>query len=384
MSNSNMSLSDKKKMLTSLVNATQKKHGGSKHALSFAGDRLEELKYTFIPTTSLNVNNALSGGFARGKSAEVSGENSSGKTSLMLETIGLDHKTNPDSIWGWYDTEGDFDWEYAESKGIDPSRLMLWEMTDIGAEQGLDTLEMLIRSNTLTGIVVNSVAGLTPAKELENEMSKQEVALQARMMSKLLRKITAISNITKTAVIFINQLRTNVGQTHGDTNVSTGGRALTFFCTQRLNLNKVKVKEADGITENEGIKIVVRIRKNRCAHDNPYKVTSFTAIYGEGIDSVREIGQLAIDTGVVEKGGSWIHYPTKLTAVTIGGVKASFGSMAKFLDEIRNNKELEEALRAELAGKSNAVSMEADEIAAIEQEEKAIKDELGDLAVDEA
>lgn len=211
-----MSLEEKKKLLAGIVKKTQDKNGGSKHVLSFASDRASELVYEYIRTPSENVNMALGdgkspGGILRGKICEVAGESSSGKTSLMLETIGLDHQTDPDSIWGWLDTEGDYDAQYAEQKGVDPERLILWEVDDTGAESGLDMLEMMIRSHSLTGIVVNSVTGLTPSAEMDAEMGKNSIALQARMMSRLMRKITAISNRTKTSVVFINQLRVNVG-----------------------------------------------------------------------------------------------------------------------------------------------------------------------------
>ena len=215
LSKKQMSLADKKKILQNLVKKTQEKYGGEKHVLPFAKDRIDELKYKFIPTASESLNVALNGGFAVGKIIEIAGESSSGKTSLALETIALDHKNDPDSIWGWLDTEGDFDADYATLKGVDLDRLIVWEIDDAGAEQGLDKLEMLIRSHALKGVIINSVTGLVPSKELESEMEKQEVALQARMMSKLMRKITAICNRTETTVIFINQLRTNVGQLYG-------------------------------------------------------------------------------------------------------------------------------------------------------------------------
>lgn len=218
-----MSLQEKQKFLKNLVNATQKKHGGSKHALSFATDRIDDLRFEFIPTPSENINAALGGGFVRGRIAEVAGENSSGKTSLLLETIAQDMKRDPDAIYGWFETENSFDPDYAFNvKGIDPDRLIVWEVSDEGAESGLDTLEMLIRSNTLKMIGINSVTGLVPKKELTNEMEKQEVAIQARMMSKLMRKITAIAGKTKTAVVFVNQMRTNVGVMYGDPNTTTG------------------------------------------------------------------------------------------------------------------------------------------------------------------
>lgn len=381
MANANMTLAEKQKLLKSLVTKTQNANGGAKHVLSFASDRLDELKYSFIPTPSENVNAALSGGFARGKIAEVGGESGSGKTSLCLETIGLDHQKNPESIWGWLDTEGDFDWDYAQKKGIDPNRLMLWEVDDVGAEKGLDTLEMLIRSNVLTGVVVNSVTGLTPKKELENNMEKQEVAIQARMMSKLMRKIVAICNRTKTAILFINQTRTNVGVMYGDPNVTTGGKALAFFATQRIRMSKVKVQKEDGVTDDEAMKVNVRVAKNRAAHDNPYKLTSFIVLYGEGIDAAREIGQHCIDHGIVEVGGSWHYYPSKANPVTIDGIEMKFNSKGKFLQAIRDNEAVRIEMKTQLdAAGSMAQVMGADEIAAIEAEEKALEEEFAGMA----
>lgn len=162
MSTPAMTLKEKQAALKNIVKKTQDKNGGQRHVLSFASDRVEDLKHQFIPTTSINVNMALGngtepGGFVRGRISEVAGESSSGKTSLMLETIGLDHQTDPESIWGWLDTEGDWDNDYALQKGIDLNRLVLWEVDDTGAEASLDTLEMMIRSNMMKGVVVNSV-----------------------------------------------------------------------------------------------------------------------------------------------------------------------------------------------------------------------------------
>lgn len=386
-----MSLADKKKLLDNLVKKTQKDNGGAKHVLAFASDRVDELKYEFIPTPSENLNMALGngtepGGFTRGKIIEIAGESGSGKTSLALETIGKDHQVDPEAIWGWLDTEGDFDEEYARIKGVDIDRLMLWEVDDVGAEKGLDTLEMLIRSNALKGIVVNSVTGLTPKKELENEMEKAEVAIQARMMSKLMRKITAICNRTKTTVVFINQLRAAVGVMYGNPNTTTGGKALAFFATQRMELRKVKVQKEDGITEDEGIKINVSIRKNRPARDNPYKTTSYTALFGTGIDAVRELAQLVQDAGFATT-GSWIYMSKEGTASKDHfdewkGQELKFNGKAKFLDFIRHDEEFQEYIKSLLRGNVKTNILSSEEIAAIEAEEKALESELGDLGIE--
>lgn len=273
-----------------------------------------------------------------------------------------------------------FDWDYAQEKGIDPDRLVLWEVDDTGAESGLDTLEMLVRSQTLTGVVINSVSGLTPKKELESEMEKQDIALLARMLSKLMRKITAIAHRTETAVIFINQYRTNVGQLYGNPDVTTGGRALQFFSTQRIGLRKVKIQKEDGITEEEGIKVNVRVAKNRIARDNPYKATSYTALYGHGIDDIREIAQIAMDLGMVDVRGSWIYYPNKEDVMEWNGEKMAFQSKAKFLDFIRNQPDFKAHLQNIMAGKAAVGSIPAEEIALIEAEEAALANEMGDVS----
>jgi recombination protein RecA len=173
-----LSAEQKKKVLDKLVSSMQKKHGGDKFALSYGKDRKEDMRFQFIPTPSENVNAALGGGFARSRISEVAGEFSSGKTSLLLETIAQDMKEDPTSYWLWLESEGSFDPEYAyDQKGIDPERLLVREVSDNGAEEALDDMEMLIRSNAIKGIVVNSIAALTPKKEFENSVEKQEVAL---------------------------------------------------------------------------------------------------------------------------------------------------------------------------------------------------------------
>lgn len=380
-----MSLKEKQAMLKNIVKKTQEKNGGSKHVLSFAGDRIDELRHEFIPTPSVNINMALGngsapGGFLRGRISEVAGESSSGKTSLMLEVIGLDHKNDPDSVWGWLDTEGDWDSDYAIQKGIDLDRLILWEVDDTGAEKGLDTLEMLIRSHAVKGIVVNSVTGLTPKSELESEMEKASIALQARLMSKLMRKVTAISNRTHTAVIFINQLRTDVGKMFGDPLSSTGGKALQYFASQKLTLRKVKLQKEDGITEEEGIKVNVKIAKNRAARDNPYKATSYTALYGTGIDDVREVAGIAAETGVVDVRGAWTYYPTKETVAEWNGEKLAFQGKSKFLDFIREHEDFKRHLLDLIDGKAQVGSLPAEEIELLQEQEKQISEELDEFS----
>lgn len=347
-------------------------------------DMKEKLTAKFIPTPSLELNNALGGGWKRGAISETAGEHSSGKTSLWLETIALDQKMNPDSQWHWVETEGLFDWEYATKvHGIDPSRLYLTEVSDDGAESALDILEALLRTGELTGIVVNSVAGLTPKKEFEGQMADQNVGLQARMMSKLMRKIMGITAKTGTHVAFINQFREKVGVMHGDPRTTTGGRALAFFASQRLDVNKIKIESADGFTEDEAMKVGWRIRKNRAVFmRNPYVKGSYIAIYGEGIDQVGEIARLAPALGLCEKGGSWIYYPTKAGMTTIHGQEMKFQSSTlfmKFLEQHEDVKKMFFDAVMERMKEHNAVvveSMTEEEIDGVKKEEDAAREFL--------
>lgn len=195
------------------------------------------------------------------------------------------------------------------------------------------------------------------------------------MMSKLMRKIIAVSSRTKTSVIFINQLRVNVGVLYGDPNTTTGGKALSYFATQRINLRKVKVQKEDGITEDEGIKINVKVVKNRCAYDNPYKATSYTAIFGEGIDDTRELAQLIRETDHVTIGGSWIYMPSKENVETWEGTKLAFNGQASFITFLKDNPTFKERIRSMVQGKA-VQNLSSDEIAAIEEDEKKLEQEI--------
>lgn len=202
---------DKKKNLTAVLNGINKKFGAS--TVSFVKDK--DLKIEYLQSPSHEFNAMLAGGIGVGRITEFYGENSSGKTSMAIEIIAHNQKANPDFVAGWFETEGSIDEEILASFGIDMDRLVYWDQTEVGAEQGLDILRALIASNEFDLIVCNSVAGLAPKKEIEDDIEKQNVALTARMMSKLMRVITGICFKTKTSMIFINQVRTNVGVMYG-------------------------------------------------------------------------------------------------------------------------------------------------------------------------
>lgn len=382
MSQPQLSAAEKKKLLGKVMNDINKKAGRTVIGTVKEPEIAELVRIDFLPTPSVEVNVMLGGGFPRGKIIELFGEHASGKTSMAIETMALDMKNDPDAYWGWYETEGSFDIEYARQfDGFDEDRLIIWHIEDEGAEKGLDFLEAMLRTGQFKGIIVNSVAGLTPAKEMESELAKQDIALQARMMSKLMRKITGVASKNKTLMIFINQFRTNVGAMFGDPNVTTGGRALSFYATQRIGMRKVKLEKSDGITEDEGMKVSARVAKNRVANGNPYKACKYTAIYGEGVDRIRGIALMAVENEIVQ-GGSWIYYPNKDMCATLpDGEPAKWNGMGKFVDYLKNNPDFAEVLKdqVEAKAKQGKVLMETldeEEIAAIEAMEAELENDF--------
>lgn len=202
----------KRKLLNKAMDSINKKAGRTVIGRVTDPEIAELVRIDFMPTPSVEMNLMLGGGFPRGKIIELFGEHASGKTSIAIETMALDMKTDPDAFWYWYETEGSFDIDYAKQfDGFDEDRLIIGHIEDEGAEKGLDHLEAMLRTGQFAGIIVNSVAGLTPSAEMAEEMGKQSIALQARMMSKLMRKITGVASKNKTMMIFINQFRTNIG-----------------------------------------------------------------------------------------------------------------------------------------------------------------------------
>lgn len=379
---SKLKAADKAKLLNKVMADINKKAGHTVIGRTTDPEIADMVRIDFLPTPSVEINLMLGGGFPRGKIIELFGEHASGKTSLAIETMAEDMKSDPDSYWGWYETEGSFDIEYAKQfDGFDEDRLIIWHVGDEGAEKGLDFLEAMLRTGQFAGIIVNSVAGLTPKREMESDMEKADIALQARMMSKLMRKITGVASKNKCTMIFINQFRTNVGAMFGDPNVTTGGRALAFYSTQRIGMRKVKLETQDGITDDDGMKVSARVAKNRVANGNPYKACKYTAIYGEGIDKVRGVALMAIEQNVVE-GSSWLYYPTKDSPMTLpDGEPAKWQGKAKFIDYIRENEDFYKLMKEELEARAKGKKLQletlsAEEIKAIEKAEAELEDDF--------
>ena len=289
----------KKQALSAALIQIEKQFG--KGSVMRMGDSGALRDIEVVPTGSLSLDIALGcGGLPKGRVVEIYGPESSGKTTMTLEIIAQIQKQG--GAAAFIDAEHALDLNYAEKIGVDVDNLLVAQ-PDFG-EQALEITETLVRSSALDIVVIDSVAALTPKAEIEGDMGASHMGLQARLMSQALRKLTSIIKRTNTLVIFINQLRSKIGVTFGSPETTTGGNALKFYASVRLDIRRIgAVKKDDEIIGNE---TKVKVVKNKVAP--PFKEARFEILYGEGVSFLGELIDLGVKYGYLQKSGSWYRY----------------------------------------------------------------------------
>ncbi len=308
-----------------------------------------------IPTGSISLNAALGvGGYPKGRIIEIYGPESSGKTTLAIHAIAEAQKLG--GIAAFIDAEHAFDRFYAQKLGVDIDNLLV-SQPDNG-EQALEIADQLIRSSAIDIIVVDSVAALTPKAEIEGDMGDNKVGLQARLMSQALRKLTSTISKTKTTCIFINQLREKIGVMFGNPETTTGGNALKFYASVRLDIRKSStIKDGDNIIGNL---VKVKVVKNKVAP--PFRKAEFEIMFGEGISRIGEIVDLGVEYDIIKKSGSWFSFDNSRLAQGRDATKALLKDNPELCEEITNR------ITTAMA------SMPASQVAQKEEEKEATED----------
>lgn len=343
-------------------------------------DLRNKLKVEFIETPSLNVNEALGGGWPKGRISIVSGNEDSGKTFHLLETIGNEMKRNPDFIAGWLESEGSLSLADIELFGIDPERFFYLEIDREGAaEQALDAVESALVTGSINMFVINSLKCLVPSEEYQKAMGNVQVGLQARMNAKMMRKLTAIVSEHNVAFVMVQHLTTQIGVMHGDPLTLAGGKSIRYGASLIVDFRKRSIQDSDPISREEGLKIGVSVTKNHVVTNRyPYLKTHYYGLFGVGTEKYLETLQLAIEHGHLVKAGAFIKVPDENgnPVVLEDGTKLQWQGASKFRQYCMDNPEFFEELQNKLKGISSVETLSEEEVNNAKQENEGNIDDV--------
>lgn len=383
-----LTLAEKMKRLDKVAAGINEKAG--KKIIGRVGsdpELMERLKVNWIPTPSDEINDATGGGFPRRRTTLIVGKSDSGKTGLVLETIAMNQKKDPNFVAAWLESENSLDDDFMFNiLGIDKDRLLIIEHDrKLGGEVALDQLEAVLATGACDLVAINSLKCIVPSEEFKKSVTEAVVGTQARMNARMMRKYTALVAEGNAAFIIITHLTTQIGSMSKDPLIVSGGNAIMYGSALTLDLRKQSLGESDPIDQNEGIKVGVSVKKNHCvAGRMPYVKTAYYAIFGQGIEKYLPFIDRAVEEGVIGKGGSFYKdVDANGDPKVIGGVKYQWQGKAAFKAFLIDNPEYFEELKSRVTG-NGVVQMDDDEISATKAEIGDIEDSVPEDVIADA
>lgn len=383
---------ERQKEMKAAIAAINKKEGETVIGNINNEEIAEKLKIYFIETPSMKLNNAIGGGVPRGKFTLVSGEKDSGKTMLLLETMAKGIKEDPEFVGVWFESEDSLENTSIEMFGItekeQKERFVFMKTGSIPAESVLDYVIRMAQAG-VDMIVINSLKCLTPEKELKDDMADANIAIQARLNAKFMRKIIPVIADSGTALCIVQHLATDIGVMYGDNKAITGGMAIQYNNMLTMQLRKASINSTHPLynVKDQYLAIKAKIIKNHCIPTrNPYVTVEYAVEIGRGIDVTQEILDVVFDAGIVDKSGAWIREYNEDGPQEKGnerilpdGTKAAWNGMAKFVEYVNNNPDYFEYLRAKVEGNFVAESLSNEEIEQLKERESLEQQQLQEL-----
>lgn len=382
------SLAEKLKALDKISEGINKQAGKVIAGRMSNQDIMDMLKIKFIETPSQNVNEVMGGGFPKKRTTIIAGLPDSGKTSLVLETIALNMKKDPNFVAGWLESESSLEKDYiCETFGIDPERFWFAIHEREGAgEQALDRIEAALATGAIDLLCINSLKCLVPSEEFNKSFGQVQVGAQARMNAKMTRKFTSIVEESNTAFVLITHLTTQIGSMSRDPLIVSGGNAILYAAAIILDLRKRSIQDADPIKKEDGIKIGATVKKNHAVPNrNPYLKTEYYAIFGVGIEQYLETLENAINQSILFKAGAYIKDIDSITGdpkILEDGTKLNWCGKDAFRQFCKDNQEYFAELQARVRGE--VVQLTVEEINDIEQENAEIEKSIPEDVIADA